>query len=225
MKTAKLILLATLIFAPVITRAGTVISYLPYNINASGTYVLSNNLTVNGGNGILVNASNVTIDLSGLTLTQSQAGNGVGINIPSGMSNVRVQNGTITGFYFGVLFQSGSGDSITNVQLLNINYGVYVLANDSLIENCNIVGATSNSSTGILIASCGAVGVRNNRISQCFYGVSESSVATPNTLIGNVEANCSYGLSLGSTTKYQGNVTTNCTTAISGGIAIGHENG
>ena len=45
-----------------------------------------------------------------------------------------------------------------------------------------------------------------------------------NTLIGNYEANCATSLNLDSS-KYQGNITTNCPTPVTGGVAVGQENG
>jgi len=225
MKRTRLILLAALMCAPVITRAVTVITSLPYTISAPGAYTLSNNLTANGTDGIDVNASNVSIDLGGFTLADAQK-QGAGINVSSGMSNVSVQNGTITGFYSDVAFFSGSGDTLTNVQVLNFSpFGVIVEANNSLIQNCTVVG-TGNSAAGILIYQCGGVGVRNNQISECNTGIYTVGATSPNALIENYEANCTTsGLSLDSKTKYQGNVTTNCATPVIGGIAIGQENG
>jgi hypothetical protein len=225
MQKTKLILLAALLCAPVITRAATVIGSLPYTISAPGTYVLSRNLTAKSTDGIDVNASNVTIDLGGYTLTQRVAGNGSGIFVTSGMSNVSVQNGVINGFYDGVFFGTGSGDALINVELLAIgNVGVSVEANDCLIENC-VIGGASGASFGIGISNAGAVGVRNNQVSGFTYGIYEWSVTSPNALIGNYEANCTYGLNLSSGSKYQGNVATECSTPVTGGIAVGQENG
>ncbi len=78
-----LILLAALLCAPVITQAATVISSLPYTISAPGIYLLRNNLAAKGTDGIDVNASNVTIDLAGYTVAQTQAGNRTGKEQPN----------------------------------------------------------------------------------------------------------------------------------------------
>jgi parallel beta-helix repeat protein len=225
MKKTELVLLAAFVCTPVISRAVTVINSLPYTINASGAYVLQNNLTANGTDGIVVNASNVSIDLAGFTLTQAQPGAGEGIEVSSGMSNVSVQNGSITDFSAGFVVFSGSGDTITNVQVLQFALlGMLVEANDCLIENCMVVGS-GNGGFGIYLNNCSAIGLRNNQISECSDGIFENEVTVPNALIGNYEANCQYGLHLSSGTKYWGNITTNCTTPVTGGIAVGKENG
>jgi hypothetical protein len=223
MKNTKLILLAALLCTPGIIHAVTVITSLPYSVTAPGSYELQKNLTANGTDGIDVNASNVTINLGGNTLSQSQAGTGNGILVSSGISNVSVQNGTITGFFYGVRFEPGSADTLTNVQVLSSSVGVLVTANDCLVESCNVIG--TGNSFGIAIQQCSAVCVKDNQVSQQGYGIVESSVTTPNAVIKNCEANCTYGLILSSTSKYQNNITINCTTPISGGIAVGDDNG
>jgi parallel beta-helix repeat protein len=228
-KQTKLILLAALVFAPVITRAVTVITSLPYRITASGEYELQDNLTANGTDGIDVEASNVSINLAGYTLTQGQTGRtGTGIWVTPNHTNVSIQNGTITGFGFGVTFDEfGSGHVLKNVQLLGSPHiGVYVIGNSNCrIENCSILGTVGNYA-GICLASCNNVLVKNNQISEPDYGgIVVSGSGLPNALIGNYEANCLYGLYLDSVSKYQGNISTNCSVPVSGGIAVGKENG
>jgi len=76
-----------------------------------------------------------------------------------------------------------------------------------------------NVDAGWVLAKC-------NQISECFYGISTvGNLTIPSALIGNYEANCACGLVLDEGTKYQRNVTTNCTPPVSGGIAVGRENG
>ena len=182
-----LILVAALLCAPVITQGATVISSLPYTISAPGIYLLSNNLAATGTDGIDVNASNVTIDLAGYTIAQTQAGNRTGINVFSGVSNVNIQNGSITGFYTGVFFSAGSEDTMTNVHVLNFTLlGVYVEAADCLIENCIFAGSNQGG-FGICLYDCGEVRARNNQISGCSNQVFEALVSKPNALIVNYE--------------------------------------
>lgn len=46
---------------------------LPFTINASGSYYVTENLSVASGNAITINASGVTLDLSGFTITSTSA--------------------------------------------------------------------------------------------------------------------------------------------------------
>lgn len=226
MKKAKLILLIALLCAPAITRAVTVITSLPYTITTSGEYELKNNLTANGTNGIGVNASNVSINLAGYTITGVQTSGQTGISVFPNQNNVSIQNGTITGFLYGVVFESGSGLELKNVQLFGISAtGVYLAGdNNCLIENCFILG-TGGADVGIYVLNSSNVLVKNNQLAEFSNGAGiAASGQSANTLIGNYEANCATGLLLDSS-KYQGNITTNCPTPVYGGTAVGQENG
>ena len=59
----------------------------------SGSYYLAGNLSIAGGSGITVNASNVTIDLAGFEVAGT--GGSTGVVIGTGISNVTIRNGTI----------------------------------------------------------------------------------------------------------------------------------
>lgn len=73
----------------------TPIESLPYTISAPGSYYLTGDLTgVAGANGILVSASDVSIDLMGFTL-RGVAGSFSGIAVSSNRSNLAVHNGVI----------------------------------------------------------------------------------------------------------------------------------
>src|SRR6516164_6192771 len=49
----------------------TLIASLPYTITNSGSYYLSNNLTVATGDAITISTNGVTLDLNGFTITSS----------------------------------------------------------------------------------------------------------------------------------------------------------
>jgi parallel beta-helix repeat protein len=107
----------------------TPISSLPFDITSPGVYFVTASLSNNIAIGI--DASDVTLDLGGFTLT----GNGVGDGIEIRHQNrVTIRNGTVRNFAFGVVFT----DPLTN----------------ELIEN---VFAQSNSSDGILIKGTGSI--------------------------------------------------------------------
>jgi hypothetical protein len=134
------------------------ISTLPFNIVASGTYVLRKDLTLTGVDGggvsaITVTVPNVTIDFKGHTLS----GNGyAGVEILA--NNVTVKNGTIgelvpageSAFSDGILgmtsgLQAYSPTSylanlhIENMNLIDNHDGIYFMAvNSSVINNCQL---------------------------------------------------------------------------------------
>jgi hypothetical protein len=83
----------------------------PYAINTSGSYYLTGNLTVSGGNAINVNANGVTLDLNGFTISSTASaasGNGVFLN---NVHDVAILNGHIVGgvTYNGSSFSGGPG--------------------------------------------------------------------------------------------------------------------
>jgi parallel beta-helix repeat protein len=91
------------------------------------TITVNTTLTGNVGpcatTAINVGASNVTLDLNGFTVSGTPAsGEGPGILI-SGRTGVTVRNGTVTQFDTGVAIEGGSGNTVTNLDLLD-NRGV-----------------------------------------------------------------------------------------------------
>ena len=84
-----------------------------FTISAPGEYKLAANLTLSGTNqtAITVSASNVVVDLNGLTLgTSDQTFSNTGIAVSNGANNVTVQNGSINGdFAFCVDLEDSEG--------------------------------------------------------------------------------------------------------------------
>jgi hypothetical protein len=234
----------TLIVA--LTGYAQIIDSLPFAITKPGTYTLARDLTLSGsGRGrpamtaITVEASNVVIDLGGFTLTGYSTPSGGltdGIdNIVTGISrpitNVTIQNGTITGFDLGVAFDN-TQFVCQNLSLPdNSSIGIAAgLCRFSTIKNCLIVSSSSTEGDhGIVLSECVGIVVKNNQIahqsSGCFSSQQEGgNPSNSNSFIYNNIASCTIGLYLGSADKYQGNVTTNCQTPFEGGIAVGQEN-
>src|SRR5438876_2996841 len=78
------------------------ISIVPFTINSSGSYFMTKNLTNNSGDGIIVLADDVTIDLNGFTLA-GVPGAYSGISeggTPTPRKHWTIRNGTIRGFPF-----------------------------------------------------------------------------------------------------------------------------
>ncbi|MCF7848459.1 MAG: right-handed parallel beta-helix repeat-containing protein, partial [Kiritimatiellales bacterium] len=66
-----------------------------------GSYYLSGNLTVTKESGIWIGASGVTLELNGFEISRTPSG-GEGIHIDDSLDRISVQNGSITGFGYGI---------------------------------------------------------------------------------------------------------------------------
>jgi hypothetical protein len=106
----------------------TPISSLPYAINTPGSYYLTGNLSVTGGiDGITINASGVTLDLNGYTISSTSGANASGNAILVGSSgpiqNIIIKNGNINGATVvsggGSFSGGGFSTGIYSVQQLN----------------------------------------------------------------------------------------------------------
>lgn len=77
----------------------TPISSLPYAISTPGSYYLTQNLAVSGGDAITISAKGVTLDLNGFTISSTAANaNGTGILISGGVGrDITIRNGMIQG--------------------------------------------------------------------------------------------------------------------------------
>ena len=191
--------------------AGTEIKSLPYTISSSGFYFITRDL-ISPGDGITVNADNVTIDLMGFSLIGPGSGTGTGIYM-SDRANVEVRNGTVRAFghhgihenhYNGknhrIIGVRANGNGIAGIQLNGLSHlvkdctasdnndcGIYVY------KGCTVTGNTaySNQFTGI----CGFVGCTvtgNTAYSNQARGV---YAGNGSTVIGNTAySNQGYGI-------------------------------
>ena len=204
------------------------ITAVPFTIKKSGTYTIDQNLTSAGvGGAIVVKASNVVIDLSGFTLASS-TGSGTGVFNNDESANIIIQNGTISGFEFGVLLEHSRRWAVRNLLLTN-NVGGINLARcvNGSVQNCCIVGRGATDSFGIAMNGCRGVEVKNNQVLDWATGVSSENGqqnGAGSAFLENYLGNCKTGLQLSTGDKYQGNVTNGCTTPFSGGTAVGLEN-
>lgn len=126
-------------------------------LTTPGSYVLMGNLTVTTGNGILINASDVSLDLNGFTIAStSPTANGDAIGLGSEVQRISISNGNIrsgTTFSGGVFsngpgFDSGinwrslaprsvqvSGVSITGIRSYGIDLGS---DQSSIVQACSV---------------------------------------------------------------------------------------
>ena len=208
----------------------TVISSLPFTISTSGTYVLSGNLTYAAEQfaAITVEASNVVIDLKGFTLSTSNT-HAFGISVTNSTQDFAIQNGEITGFDTGLQLD-GVLNAARNLKVLACKNGIVLVPEPSAghsgfckVQNCFIDGSGAPS---------GGTGVRllggQNLVQHCQirdYDTGAETANGKNIFIANSIFNCTTGLHMRlQSDKYQGNVTSGCTTPFFGGTAVGDEN-
>jgi hypothetical protein len=208
------------------------ITSIPFNISQPGKYVIQNDLTTAGGDGITVKSSSVTIDLNGFTIsTTARPNSNAGIRA-SGFSGIAIRNGAIDGFSTGIATGDfpdvSSNITIENVRLDVLDFGIILKrCQNSVIRNCEIskgnlsrfgfaAGITINLAGGNLITGTtvsGTAGVRypNGVLSEDSYG---------NSFENDYFVSCNTGMKLSPPDKYRSITTTDCPTAISGGIDV-----
>ena len=141
-------------------------------ISQSGSYYLTGNITgVSAKNGISIQASNVTVDLNGFTMTGTGGGSVAGITIPSTQTNVVIRNGVLpnwgqagvsasnaTNCLFEHLIISnvigangsavgisvGTGSTVSNCTVENSNSLSIQVANSCAITGCSVVNTPVN---------------------------------------------------------------------------------
>jgi parallel beta-helix repeat protein len=169
--------------ATVMTSGG-----FPYKITEPGSYRLSGNLEVKAADTTAINidASNVTIDLNGFSITGPGSSVGLyGIADLGADTAVAVRNGTIAGFSYGLQLAGAGGlkDAVTGAIIENItvyNNGVGISSGHSSLLRDNV--ATGNTSDGIRTRSYSTIAgntVTNN---------GDVGIATncPSNLVGNI---------------------------------------
>jgi hypothetical protein len=135
----------------------TPIRTLPFTISVSGSYYLTQNLTLTSStfeNGITVATNNVSIDLKGFTLT-GRGNTGSGISVSATWTNLTVRDGTLQGWgYRGV-----DAESEFNCQLLQLRASNNGDAGVSAGKSSTVMQCTcySNAYTGIIASSSSVV--------------------------------------------------------------------
>ena len=161
----------------VVTRAGAW-------INESGSYVLRYDLWAERGDGIVITAPGVTIDLNGFEVGTRSKGAGRGIFV-DGASGVTVKNGRVGGF-------------MANVMLTN---ATNVVVQDLQIVGAGLAPSGGPSEIGINIINSRAALIKSNTISSVNLGIfvrggnSTGNRITENNIVGGaVPANNLLGI-------------------------------
>lgn len=234
METNVSILVASLLFAasPLTSQAGP-IGKGGFVITKPGKYTLIRDIRAvapsgtSDGVGIMIKASNVELDLGGFTIgpVLGQDGKGIGILINEGVRNVRIHNGRVRDFEFGVFGSAGSGAALTAgvIERLQINdcaqTSISLSAASCVIRGCAISGP--GNGIQVLTAIDGY-----NEVSGCtVIGPSMGTGITDSGLIGLLVRGCVVqGLQIGieatAGAKLFDNVTLGCTKTLAGNATL-----
>lgn len=160
---------------------GTPISSIPYTISQPGFYYVTRNLTqgTNGANGIIVSASDVTLDLGGFQLDGASIGtNGVFVAFLES-SGVTIRNGTATNWTNDGFNVTTLGGVLEDVQASN-NGQAGIRVDGATVSRCaakqNGDGVNAVRST---ISNCSLI--NNIRGATLDSSVLENSVLDANT--------------------------------------------
>ena len=135
----------------------------PFVIARAGSYYLTENLTplATGSDCIRVVASDVTIDLNGFLITDSEIGIwDEGIDLAGDVSNVTIRNGTISNCedagVGGRIVPSTSATEITleGVAIINCGFHGAVLGRGSIVRGCTF---KQNASRGLWVGEASVV--------------------------------------------------------------------
>jgi hypothetical protein len=168
----------------------TPISTVPFIITTSGNYCLTQNIQtpISSGAAIAVETDNVNIDLSGFTLENTAGVTTLAYGVRSWVRRgVTVRNGTIAGFYLGILIDTNdvtlSRDHVVEKVLVrNCTYtgiqmeGSNMILRDSTIKD--IGGPTGHHPNGVVVCengNFGSIQVINNVVDNVFGVIDEQS--------------------------------------------------
>ena len=132
------------------------ISTAPFTISQPGSYYLTTNLTVSGGNAITIAANGVTLDLNGFTIASTtNPASGIAVLISGGLRNIAIQNGHIQG---GV---TNNGSGVFSGP--GFGYGIYIYYSGSAPENVRVSGVSVSGCLydGIYVGDSGSTAVEN----------------------------------------------------------------
>jgi len=185
---------------------------VPETISWPAKVKLAGSMSVTSGNAITINASGVTVDLNGFTIssTENPAGTSAAIFLGT-VTNVTILNGIISsgvvnnagtysgkGFGYGIFTGTGatsnvrvSGISVSGCQ----NVGIALGDDDSLVESCTVttMGASGISATVVSnskVKDCGIIGILAETANNCY---AENCVS--DAINVNVANNCEGGSS------------------------------
>lgn len=149
-------------------------------------------IIVGDGSDDVISVSSPWANISALRVTTNNIGSNAGINIDSGVDNVRIENCNLSNNYYGVYAYGSSSSIIDNLVIMNTTanlteYGFYLkYCDDAFIHNNT---ASYNDDYGLYFYYCDYGKVQNNTFDHSPYGLrpyySDYSIFANNSMKGN----------------------------------------
>ncbi len=137
-------------------------------ISEPGSYVLHHDLISERGDGLVIRASGVTLDLNGYQIGTFSQGTGRGIFV-DGASGVTIKNGRVGGFMVNVMLSNATNVTVQNMQIVGLDLapnggpseiGINILNTRAALIKGNTI---SSVNLGIFVRGGGSTG---NRITE-----------------------------------------------------------
>ncbi len=194
------------------------------------SYILVNSIQTNNLNCLIIESSNITIDMNGFSIQGS--GEGTGILAPTPVEGIKIRNGFVRNFAIGISL-GGTANVVENVHVTNNTDTGMVLGSSNLVDH---VVAQANNKNGILMATAATVKNSTLRANGNNPESRGLSVGPGSTVTGNtIWASVGTGLfaSLGSTvignTVFDSNpgagITVLCPSNVQDNTAVGNTTG
>jgi len=164
------------------------------------------------GSGLVVGASNITIDLNGYSITSTD-GTGYGIDNTGGYDGVTIRNGSIEGFQEGIRSEGGDDLKLQDLTVEGASGSgattgvIHVLASSGLVLEGSTVSVTAvnvgphavrlDSVTGVVVRD---VHVGGGFIGVSFFSVDPDDDPTNGVIKDCLIENCVIGVMLANTT-------------------------
>lgn len=152
------------------------------------------------GDGLVVGAHGITINLGGHTVDGDETGpttaGGAGVRVGPGFGSVTITNGTITEFSEGVTLDSTTGNTVSRLNVAANTRGINLAnASANLVEK-NAV--TTSFLDGIRVNGAGSDAniVRQNLVQGNVFGITVSDGADENLVDQNEVSGGNFGIAL-----------------------------
>ena len=146
----------------------------PCIISAPGSYVVTRNILMLGGEAISVEANDVDLDLNGHVVAggTTMSKHGGAIRQTASFRNLRVRNGTVSGGWGAGITAAGAGAWIEDVTVVGAGGGAIFAGDDATVVGCTI-GSNPMDSTAVNLVQVG----NRSRVSRCEISGNSGSLA------------------------------------------------